>query len=198
MLTKIATRILGLSILSLGLAQAQPLPDFTFKSPSFNANGYSAHILTIENQEHSRRDNAKKEIEAALEKEKNEAEKRADEQEKKARDEKEAAEEKAKAAKEKAEKEKDAKEDAERKAEKEADEKKEAERLKKQKLQNAKIANLKNSAQQREYDQQKYNAIVSRAHSRQENELTLGGKKSGKKQLTTSSKTTKPKTKPKK
>jgi hypothetical protein len=78
------------------------------------------------------------------------------------------------------------------------DEKKEAERLKKQKLQNAKIANLKNSALKKDQDEQKYNAIVSRAHSRQENELTLGGKKSGKKQLTTSSKTTKPKTKPKK
>jgi hypothetical protein len=71
-------------------------------------------------------------------------------------------------------------------------------RRKTQKLQNAKIAHLKNSAQQREYDEQKYNAIVKRAHSRLENQPTLGGKKSGKKQLTTSSKTTKPKTKPKK
>jgi hypothetical protein len=66
-------RILGLSILSLGSAQAQPLPDFTFKSPSFNGNGYSAHVLTIENQEHSRRETIKQEIEAALEKERNEA-----------------------------------------------------------------------------------------------------------------------------
>ena len=72
MLTK-ATRILTLSILSLGLAQAQPLPDYTFKSPSFNGNGYSAHVLTIENQEHNRRDAIKKEIQAALDKEKNEA-----------------------------------------------------------------------------------------------------------------------------
>jgi len=69
----LTTRILGLSILSLGLAQAQPLPDFTFKSPSFNGNGYSAHILTIENQEHNRRDAIKKEIEAALDKAKNDA-----------------------------------------------------------------------------------------------------------------------------
>lgn len=68
-----ATRILTLSILSLGLAQAQPLPDFTFKSPAFNGNGYSAHVLTIENQEHNRRDAIKKEIQAALEKEANEA-----------------------------------------------------------------------------------------------------------------------------
>jgi hypothetical protein len=53
--------------------QAQPLPDYTFKSPSFNGNGYSAHILTIENQEHNRRDAIEKEIQAALDKEKNEA-----------------------------------------------------------------------------------------------------------------------------
>jgi hypothetical protein len=70
---KLTTRILTLSILSLGLAQAQPLPDFTFKSPSFNGNGYSAHILTIENQEHNRRDAIKKEIQAALDKAKNDA-----------------------------------------------------------------------------------------------------------------------------
>ena len=61
-------------ILSLAVtALAQPLPDFTFKSPSFNGNGYSAHILTIENQEHNRRDAIQKEIQAKLEKEANEA-----------------------------------------------------------------------------------------------------------------------------
>lgn len=56
-----------------GLASAQPLPDYTFKSPAFNGNGYSAHVLTIENQEHSRREAIKKEIQSALEKEANEA-----------------------------------------------------------------------------------------------------------------------------
>ena len=55
------------------VASAQPLPDFTFKSPSFNGNGYSAHVLTIENQEHNRRDAIQKEIQAKLEKEANEA-----------------------------------------------------------------------------------------------------------------------------
>ena len=61
-------------LLSLAVtASAQPLPDFTFKSPSFNGNGYSAHILTIENQEHNRRDAIQKEIQAKLEKEANEA-----------------------------------------------------------------------------------------------------------------------------
>lgn len=50
-----------------------PLPDYTFKSPSFNGNGYSSHVLTIENQEHSRRETIKKEIQSALEREANEA-----------------------------------------------------------------------------------------------------------------------------
>ena len=63
---------ISLSILSFGLANAQPLPDYTFKSPSFNGNGYSAHVLTIENQEHSRKEQIKKEIQAALDKAKNE------------------------------------------------------------------------------------------------------------------------------
>ncbi len=61
-------------ILSLAVvARAQPLPDYTFKSPAFNGNGYSAHILTIENQEHNRRDAIQKEIQSRLEKEANEA-----------------------------------------------------------------------------------------------------------------------------
>ena len=60
-------------ILSLAVtASAQPLPDYTFKSPAFNGNGYSAHILTIENQEHNRRDAIQKEIQSRLEKEANE------------------------------------------------------------------------------------------------------------------------------
>ena len=54
-------------------AQAQPLPDFTFKSPAFNGNGYSSHVLTIENLQHTRRDAIEKEIQSALEKEANAA-----------------------------------------------------------------------------------------------------------------------------
>jgi hypothetical protein len=54
-------------------AQAQPLPDFTFRSPAFNGNGYSSHVLTIENLQHTRRDAIEREIQAALEREKNEA-----------------------------------------------------------------------------------------------------------------------------
>lgn len=61
-------------ILSLAVvASAQPLPDYTFKSPAFNGNGYSAHVLTIENQEHSRREAIQKEIQSRLEKEANDA-----------------------------------------------------------------------------------------------------------------------------
>ena len=45
---------------------AQPLKDFTFKSPAFNGNGYSAHVLTIENQEFSRRKALADKIESEL------------------------------------------------------------------------------------------------------------------------------------
>ena len=61
-----------MSFLSL-TAQAQPLPDFTFKSPAFNGNGYSSHVLTIENLQHTRKEAIEKEIQSALEKEANAA-----------------------------------------------------------------------------------------------------------------------------
>ena len=51
------------------MAIAAPLPDFTFKSPAFNGQGYSSHVLTIENQEQTRRKAAEDKIQAALEKE---------------------------------------------------------------------------------------------------------------------------------
>lgn len=61
-----------ITLMSVGLAvEAQPLNDFSFKSPAFNGNGYSAHVLTIENQEHNRKEQIKKDIQAALDKEKN-------------------------------------------------------------------------------------------------------------------------------
>jgi hypothetical protein len=60
-------------LLGISTAQAAPLPDFTFKSPSFNGNGYSSHVLTLENQERTRKDNIKKEIQAGLDKAKNDA-----------------------------------------------------------------------------------------------------------------------------
>jgi|14_taG_2_1085336.scaffolds.fasta_scaffold05416_3 hypothetical protein len=53
---------------------AQPLRDFTFKSPAFSGNGYSAHVLTIENQEHSRKKAIADKIEAKLKQEQADAE----------------------------------------------------------------------------------------------------------------------------
>lgn len=60
-------------MLTYSYAQAAPLPDYTFKSPSFNGNGYSGHVLTLENQERTRKENIKKEIQAGLDKAKNDA-----------------------------------------------------------------------------------------------------------------------------
>ena len=54
-------------------ASSAPLPDYAFKSPAFNGSGYSSHILTIENQEHSRKETIEKEIQAGLDKIKNDA-----------------------------------------------------------------------------------------------------------------------------
>ena len=57
-----------LAVLPLATVAA-PLPDYTFKSPAFNGQGYSSHVLTIENQEQTRRKAAEDKIQAALEKE---------------------------------------------------------------------------------------------------------------------------------
>jgi hypothetical protein len=54
-------------------ALAAPQADFTFKSPSFNGTGYSSHVLTIENQETTRRQQIQKDIQAALDKAKADA-----------------------------------------------------------------------------------------------------------------------------
>jgi len=45
---------------------ATPMADYSFKSPSFNGNGYSSHVLTIENQEYTRQQQIAKDIQAAL------------------------------------------------------------------------------------------------------------------------------------
>ena len=49
------------------VAAAAPL-DYGFKSPSFNGVGYSSHVLTIENQEFTRRAQVQKDIQAGLDK----------------------------------------------------------------------------------------------------------------------------------
>ena len=60
-------KILGLVSLWLSTAAiATPINDYSFKSPSFNGNGYSSHVLTIENQETTRRAQVAKDIQAAL------------------------------------------------------------------------------------------------------------------------------------
>lgn len=49
-------------------AYATPIADYSFKSPSFNGSGYSSHVLTIENQEVTRKAQLQKDIQAALDK----------------------------------------------------------------------------------------------------------------------------------
>jgi hypothetical protein len=61
-----------LALLPLSVLAA-PLADFNFKSPAFNGIGYSSHVLTIENQEHTRQKAARDQIQAALDKAKSDA-----------------------------------------------------------------------------------------------------------------------------
>jgi hypothetical protein len=49
-------------------AAAAPLGDYQFKSPSFSGVGYSSHVLTIENQEATRRKAQDDKIQSALDK----------------------------------------------------------------------------------------------------------------------------------
>jgi hypothetical protein len=50
------------------LAVAAPINDFGFKSPAFNGVGYSSHVLTIENQEHTRQKEQADKLQAAIDK----------------------------------------------------------------------------------------------------------------------------------
>lgn len=47
--------ILLVSAVVTSTAIATPINDYSFKSPSFNGSGYSSHVLTIENQEFTRK-----------------------------------------------------------------------------------------------------------------------------------------------
>ena len=60
--------LLVITSLAITNSYATPLPDQSFKSPSFNGNGYSSHVLTIENQEYTRRQQIAKDIQSALDK----------------------------------------------------------------------------------------------------------------------------------
>jgi membrane-bound inhibitor of C-type lysozyme len=66
-------KILVLLALLPYTAISAPIGDYQFKSPSFNGVGYSSHVLTIENQEYSRQQQVKKDIQAALDKAKADA-----------------------------------------------------------------------------------------------------------------------------
>jgi hypothetical protein len=44
---------------------AAPLPDYTFKSPAFNGNGYGTYVTTIENEEYSRKQAILQSLQAA-------------------------------------------------------------------------------------------------------------------------------------
>lgn len=57
-----------MSVLVASVSVAAPIPDYQFKSPSFTGSGYSSHVLTIENQEFTRRAQIQKDIQAALDK----------------------------------------------------------------------------------------------------------------------------------
>jgi len=61
--------ILLLTLLTCtSVVYSAPLPDYSFKSPSFNGQGYSSHVLTIENQESTRKKAMKDAIQAAIDK----------------------------------------------------------------------------------------------------------------------------------
>jgi len=50
----IVSLILILITLTVNSVYSAPLNDFTFKSPSFNGNGYGTYVLTIQNEEYTR------------------------------------------------------------------------------------------------------------------------------------------------
>ena len=61
----ITTLLCSFTAISLQ-AVASPIADYNFKSPSFNGIGYSSHVLTMENQEFTRRQQVAKDIQSAL------------------------------------------------------------------------------------------------------------------------------------
>ena len=73
---KITGTHLGIAVLVMFFASQTLIADeikFRFKSPSFSGSGTGAHYLTIENQEKSRRDKIKEDIESALKRAEREA-----------------------------------------------------------------------------------------------------------------------------
>ena len=62
------TKTLLLTLLLPTVVCAAPYNDYSFKSPAFNGVGYSSHVLTIENQEATRRKAIQDKIQAELDK----------------------------------------------------------------------------------------------------------------------------------
>ena len=60
------TVLVSLGILFfVGAAKSSPLPDFSFKNPLFNGNGYGTYALTIENEQYTRQQAIQQALEAA-------------------------------------------------------------------------------------------------------------------------------------
>ena len=58
----------SIGVLITPIAVSAPFGDYGFKSPSFNGSGYSSHVLTIENQESTRKKAVEDKIQAAIDK----------------------------------------------------------------------------------------------------------------------------------
>jgi len=57
--------VASIAMLAPLTALAAPLPDYTFKSPAFNGNGYGTYVTTIENEEYSRKQAILQSLQAA-------------------------------------------------------------------------------------------------------------------------------------
>ena len=62
------TTLAVLLILFVESVSAAPISDYSFKSPAFNGVGYSSHVLTIDNQEATRRKAVADAIQSAIDK----------------------------------------------------------------------------------------------------------------------------------
>ena len=62
------TTLAVLLILFVESVSAAPIGDYSFKSPAFNGVGYSSHVLTIDNQEATRRKAVADAIQSAIDK----------------------------------------------------------------------------------------------------------------------------------
>jgi hypothetical protein len=62
------SRVIALLALLPLTTMAAPIGDYQFKSPAFSGIGYSSHVLTIENQEHTRQKELADKIQAAIDK----------------------------------------------------------------------------------------------------------------------------------